>query len=74
MTDLILLVQLRAWNDNNGHPVSHLPERVHWRGRYAIATSGTASFNPGLRRLADYQRLGGSYEAAAHSILWPKRR
>ncbi|MES2472602.1 MAG: glycosyltransferase, partial [Pseudomonadota bacterium] len=60
----ILLVQLRAWNDTNGHPVSHAtPDRS-----FGVMATGYCdcwhgfTFNPGLRRLSDYQLLGGSYE------------
>jgi hypothetical protein len=60
----ILLVQLRAWNDTGGHPINHAaPDRS-----FGIMATGYSdcwhgfTFNPGLRRLADYQRLGGSYE------------
>ncbi len=60
----ILLVQLRAWNDTNGHPISHAaPDRS-----YGVMATGYCdcwhgfTFNPGLRRLSDYRRLGASYE------------
>jgi hypothetical protein len=60
---LILLVQLRAWNDTNGHPVLFDPaDRA-----FGVMETGYDNcwhgftFNPGLRRLADYRRLGGSY-------------
>jgi hypothetical protein len=60
----ILLVQLRAWNDMGGHPISHsTPDHA-----YGVMATGYCdcwhgfTFNPGLRRLSDYQRLGGSYE------------
>jgi hypothetical protein len=60
----MLLVQLRAWNDTGGHPLSHsTPDRS-----FGIMATGYCdcwhgfTFNPGLRRLSDYQRLGGSYE------------
>ena len=58
------LVQLRAWNDTNGHPVSHAaPDHS-----YGVMATGYCdcwhgfTFNPGLRRLSDYRRLGASYE------------
>lgn len=66
----ILLVQLRAWDDNNGHPVSHLPGRFD----FGVVDTGYCdiwhgfTFNPGLRRLADYQRLGGSYEKQPRTL------
>jgi len=60
----ILLVQLRAWNDTNGHPISHAaPDRS-----FGVMATGYCdcwhgfTFNPGLRRLSDYRLLGGSYE------------
>jgi hypothetical protein len=59
----ILLVQLRAWNDTNGHPIHAAPDHS-----YGIMATGYCdcwhgfTFNPGLRRLSDYQRLGASYE------------
>jgi len=60
----ILLVQLRAWNDTNGHPVSHAaPDRS-----FGVMATGYCdcwhgfTFNPGLRRLSNYRLLGGSYE------------
>jgi len=59
----ILLVQLRAWNDTD-HPLSFAaPDRS-----FGVMATGYCdcwhgfTFNPGLRRLADYRRLGGSYE------------
>ncbi|HKB95659.1 MAG TPA: SEC-C domain-containing protein, partial [Rhizomicrobium sp.] len=60
----ILLVQLRAWNDTGGHPISEAaPDHS-----FGVMATGYCdcwhgfTFNPGLRRLSDYQRLGGSYE------------
>ena len=60
----ILLVQLRAWNDTGGHPISHAaPDRS-----FGVMATGYCdcwhgfTFNPGLRRLSDYQLLGASYE------------
>jgi hypothetical protein len=60
----ILLVQLRAWNDNNGHPVSHAaPDYNFGVMAYDFCDIWHGfTFNPGLRRLSDYQLLGGSYE------------
>ena len=60
----ILLVQLRAWNDTNGHPISHAAPDRSW----GVMATGYCdcwhgfTFNPGLRRLVDYRRLGASYE------------
>ena len=52
----ILQVQLRAHDDVNGHPViysdSYCLMDPHW-------TWGGFSWNPGLRRLADWKRIGG---------------
>ncbi len=66
----ILLVQLRAWNDNNGHPISHAaPDHS-----FGVMAAGYCdlwhgfTFNPGLRRLSDYQRLGGSYEKQPRTL------
>lgn len=60
----ILLVQLRAWNDTGGHPVSHAaPDHS-----FGVMATGYCNcwhgftFNPGLRRLSDYHLLGASYE------------
>ncbi len=67
----VLLVQLRAWNDNNGHPISHVPGD----DSYGVLDTGYSglwhgfTFNPGLRRLSDYQRLGGSYEKQPRTVL-----
>ena len=60
----ILLVQLRAWNDTGGHPVSHAAPDRSW-GVMATGYSDCwhgFTFNPGLRRLSDYRLLGASYE------------
>jgi SEC-C motif/Glycosyl transferase family 2 len=57
---LTVLVWLRAWNDTNGHPLSFVaPDRS--RGVLAPNFEGVwhgFTFNPGLRRLSDYKRLG----------------
>jgi hypothetical protein len=59
-------VWLRAWNDLNGHPLSFQSAN----GDFAVAAQDMMgpwhgfSFNPGLRRLSDYQALG-SYAAIA---------
>jgi hypothetical protein len=61
---LILLVQLRAWNDTNGHPLAFRAPN----GSFGIMATGYSdcwhgfTFNPGLRRLSDYRLLGASYE------------
>src|SRR4029077_4028216 len=60
----ILLVQLRAWNDTGGHPLSHTASD----NSFGVMATGYCdcwhgfTFNPGLRRLSDYRLLGGSYE------------
>jgi hypothetical protein len=62
-----LQVYLRALDDTNGHPVHWRPRRtrgVAWRKmRYGYKAFGGEwhgfSFNPGLRRLADYVAVGG---------------
>ncbi len=66
----ILLVQLRAWNDTGGHPVSHATQDH----AFGVMATGYCdcwhgfTFNPGLRRLSDYQRLGGSYENQSRTM------
>ena len=62
-----LQVYIRALNDTNGHPVHWRTRRtsgVAWRRmRYGYKAFGGEwngfSFNPGLRRLADYTAIGG---------------
>ena len=55
-----LLVWLRAWNDTNTHPLSFRSESndfgVLAQGHEEVWHGFT--FNPALRRLADYKRLG----------------
>jgi hypothetical protein len=58
-----LLVWLRAWDDTSGHPLSFRAADGSF-GVLAFNYSGCwhgFTFNPGLRRLAEYKRLGGSY-------------
>jgi len=56
----ILQVWLREHNDTNGHPIVRLPQfdvdtlDANWNW-------GGFSWNPGLRRLSDYQLLGKPY-------------
>jgi len=59
-----LLVQLRAWNDTGGHPLSFMaPDRSFGVMAFGYCDCWHGfTFNPGLRRLSDYIRLGGSYE------------
>jgi hypothetical protein len=66
----ILLVQLRAWNDNNGHPVSHAaPDHSFGVVAYDFCDIWHGfTFNPGLRRLSDYQLLGASYEKQKRTL------
>ena len=66
----ILLVQLRPWNDNNGHPVSHAaPDHSFGVVAYDYCDVWHGfTFYPGLRRLSDYQRLGGSYEKQKRTL------
>lgn len=57
---LTLLVWLRAWNDTNGMPLAGWAPDRSW-GVMAVNYCGCwhgFTFNPGLRRLSDYQRLG----------------
>lgn len=60
----ILLVWLRAWNDTSGHPLSHAaPDNSYGQLAFDYCDCWNGfTFSPGLRRLADYQLLGGSYE------------
>jgi len=67
----ILLVQLRAWADNNGHPIDHVAPD-HSCGVLALGYCEIwhgFTFNPGLRRLSDYRRLGGSYEKQPRTMF-----
>lgn len=55
-----IVVGLRAWNDLNDHPLSFAaPDR-----RFGVLATGFRriwhgfTWNPGLRRMADYRRLG----------------
>jgi hypothetical protein len=65
--DRCLQVYIRAVNDTNGHPISrwrHQDSFVAWRKmKYGYKAFGGEwngfSFNPGLRRLADYTAIGG---------------
>jgi len=63
-------VQLRAWNDNNGHPVSHAaPDRNFGVVAYDYCDIWHGfTFNPGLRRLSDYRLLGASYEKQKRTL------
>jgi glycosyl transferase family 2 len=62
-----LQVYLRAVDDTNGHPVArriHKDDHVRWRRiQYGFVALGGEwngfSFNPGLRRMADYVAIGG---------------
>jgi hypothetical protein len=64
---LCLQVYIRALNDTNGHPVQWRTRHtagIAWRRmRYGYKAFGGEwngfSFNPGLRRLADYVAVGG---------------
>lgn len=64
----ILMVWLRAHDDTNGHPIEKLPqypfETLAWdyRGYHGF------TFNPGLRRLADY-KLIGKYQNVTPSVI-----
>lgn len=68
-------VWLRAWNDTNGHPLAwHAPDRSLGllAKRYAGVYSGF-TFNPGLRRLSDYHRLGPYGRQKLVTPLWQRR-
>ena len=58
----ILQVWIRAHDDTNGHPLTKLPQFDVQTAVYGYAPEGEIwngfSWNPGLRRLSDYQRLG----------------
>jgi hypothetical protein len=67
-----LLVWLRAWNDTNGHPLSFVsPDRS-----FGVMAAGHDSwwygftFNPALRRLADYRRIGSVTEHRLENYPW----
>jgi hypothetical protein len=68
----ILQVWLREHNDTNGHPIVKLPQfdcetmKINW-GFW----SGF-SWNPGLRRLSDYQAIGSSYSKFGQEHLVSK--
>ncbi len=72
-----LLVQIRALDDTNGHPVephTYCDQGVEWR-RLALEfrdqeTWHGFSFNPGLRRLADYVSIQGY---GIHTRFDPRR-
>lgn len=55
----IVCVWLRAWDDTNGHPIAYQSSCRSF-GTMATDFNGWRgfTFNPGLRRFVDYQRLG----------------
>ena len=59
----IMQVWLRSPNDRNGHPAIGIVQKTNDGTRYQMMKTGFRglwhgfSFNPGLRRLSDYQRL-----------------
>ena len=59
----IMQVWIRQPNDRNGHPCIGIVQKTSDGTRYQMMKTGFRglwhgfSFNPGLRRLADYQRL-----------------
>jgi hypothetical protein len=59
----IMQVWIRSQNDRNGHPATGVPRMTLNRTRYQMMNSDYRgqwsghSFNPGLRRLSDYQNL-----------------
>lgn len=59
---LALQVWLRAHDDTNGHPLVMLPEFSGYRTLSTDHYWKGFSWNPGLRRMSDYLRLG-SYSA-----------
>lgn len=68
---LVLLAQLRAWTDVGGHPILFdQADRSFGVMDYDHAGCWNGfTFNPGLRRLADYQKLGGSYGNLPRTIV-----
>ena len=56
----ILQVWLREHNDTNGHPIVKLPE-FDFETMAIWGDWGGFSWNPGLRRLSDYEKIGSSY-------------
>jgi len=57
----ILQVWLREHNDTNGHPIVKLPQFDCETMKADWGIWGGFSWNPGLRRLCDYQKIGSSY-------------
>ena len=57
----ILQVWLREQNDTNGHPVTRQAQFDCDIMKQDWGDWGGFSWNPGLRRLRDYQKIGGSY-------------
>ena len=57
----ILQVWLREKNDTNGHPVTRHTQFDCDIMKQDWGDWGGFSWNPGLRRLSDYQKIGGSY-------------
>lgn len=59
----IMQVWIRSQNDRNGHPATGVPRMTANKTRYQMMSSDYQgqwsghSFNPGLRRLSDYQNL-----------------
>jgi glycosyltransferase involved in cell wall biosynthesis len=67
-----ILVWLRAWNDTNKHPLSFkAPDGSMGVLSYDFATWWHGfSWNPGLRRLADYKRLGSFVQRRVDEYPW----
>jgi hypothetical protein len=72
----IVTVWLRAWSDTNGHPLAAVRPgetfprlMLGYRGKWHGFT-----FNPGLRRLADYHRLAPFTGLGCREFDPPKRR
>jgi hypothetical protein len=57
----ILQVWLREHNDTNGHPIVKLPQFEFETMLNPWGVWGGFSWNPGLRRLADYKALGKTF-------------
>jgi glycosyltransferase involved in cell wall biosynthesis len=66
-----LLVWLRAWSDTSGHPLSHVgPGNSYGQMAFDYSDCWNGfTFSPGLRRLSDYQLIGGSYEKLPRTMF-----
>ena len=70
----ILQVWLRAWNDTMGHPLvwCAVDRTIGVLAKNYAGVYHGFSFNPGLRRLSDYQRLGAYSRQRLVTQLWER--